>query len=172
MTDGAIIRDYDGKSPEIDESCFIAPGAVVVGDVKIGKETSVWYTAVLRGDDNYIRIGERTNIQDGTIIHVSYETAPTVIGNGVTIGHGVRLHGCTIGDGALIGIGAIVLDGAVIEPGAFVAAGAMVTPGKVVKSGELWGGSPAKKLRDLKEADREYMSWDADWYVKVAEKSK
>lgn len=171
MTTKPVIDVFEGVSPQIDPEARLAANAVVIGDVHIGAGSSLWWGVVVRGDDHYIRIGERTNVQDGTIIHVSFETAPTEIGNDVVIGHGAKLHGCTIGDGALIGIGAIVLDGATVEPGGFLAAGSMLTPGKTVGSGELWAGSPAKKLRDLNEDDKHYIKWDAAHYVKLAAKS-
>ncbi len=133
-----IIYPYGAATPNIDPSAFVAPGAAVVGDVTIGSEAIIWYGCVLRGDDHWIRVGPRTSVQDGTVIHVSLETHPTDIGADVVIGHGVRLHGCTLQDRCLIGIGAIVLDGAVVESGAFVAAGALVAPGKRVPGGELW----------------------------------
>ena len=163
-----IIQPFRGIMPEIDPTAFIAPGAVVVGNVKIGAGASVWYGCVLRGDDHWIEVGEGSNIQDGTVVHVTLDEAPTKIGKNVTIGHGARLHGCTLEDDCLVGIGAIVLDGAVVQSGAFVAAGALVAPGKTVKTGELWGGSPARKLRDLRDGDREYMTFDAAHYQRIA----
>ena len=164
-----IIQPYRGIMPTIDPTAFIAPGAVVVGNVRIGAGASVWYGCVLRGDDHWIEVGDGSNIQDGTIVHVTLEEAPTKIGKNVTVGHGARLHGCTLEDGCLVGISATVLDGAVVQAGSFVAAGALVAPGKTVPSGELWGGSPARKLRDLREADREYMVFDAAHYQRIAQ---
>ncbi|HYH19979.1 MAG TPA: gamma carbonic anhydrase family protein [Azospirillum sp.] len=165
---GAIIRPFRGVWPRIAESAFVAPGAAVIGDVEIGADSGVWYGCVLRGDDHSIRVGERTNIQDGTMVHVTLEEHATVIGSGVTIGHGVRLHGCTLEDGCLVGIGAIVLDAAVVEREAMVAGGAVVTPRKRVLSRQLWGGSPARYMRDLTPADVEFLSFDAGHYVKLA----
>ncbi len=165
---GAHIAPYKGVSPVIGKDCFVAPGAVIVGDVHLGDEASVWFGCVIRGDDHHVRIGARTNVQDLTMIHVTYEENPTLIGDDVTIGHGAKLHGCTIGNGALIGIGAIILDGAIVEDGAMVAAGALVTPGKRVAAGELWGGGPARMLRPLTEQDRDYMTWDVGHYRRVA----
>ncbi len=167
-----VIKPFDGTWPTIDDSVFIADGAAVIGDVVIGPESSVWYGVVIRGDENYVRIGSRTNVQDGTVIHVTLDKFPTVIGDGVTIGHGARVHGCTIGNGCLIGISATVLDGAIVESGAMVAAGALVAPGKRVPSGELWAGCPAKKMRDLTQADHDYFVFDAEHYVKMAGKHK
>jgi len=150
-----LILPYRNHVPRIAESAFIAPNATVIGDVEIGPESSLWYGVIVRGDVNKIRIGARTNIQDGSMIHCTGMGGdfPTIIGNDVTIGHMVMLHGCTLEDKCMIGIKACVLDGAVVESGAMVAAGALVTPGKRVKRGELWGGSPARKLRDLTPDD-------------------
>ncbi|MGB0694497.1 MAG: gamma carbonic anhydrase family protein [Rhodospirillaceae bacterium] len=163
----ALIGPFGDKSPQIDETAWVAPGAVVIGDVTIGPGTSIWFGVAIRGDDHFVKIGARTNVQDGTVIHVTLETNPTIIGDEVTIGHGARLHGCTLEDGCLVGIGAVVLDGAVIEKGAMVAAGALVTPGRRVPAGELWGGSPARKLRDMGEQDRAYLQWDVEHYAKI-----
>jgi carbonic anhydrase/acetyltransferase-like protein (isoleucine patch superfamily) len=161
----AMITDWNKALPDIHPSAFIAPGAVVVGDVKIGARSSVWFGCIIRGDDHSVTIGDDSNLQDGTIIHVSYQTHPTTIGSGVTVGHAARLHGCTLEDGCLVGIGAIVLDGAVVEAGAMVAAGALVPPNKRVPSGEIWAGNPAKLLRVMTEADREFLRWDSKHYV-------
>ena len=166
--EGGRIAPYRGIWPVIGEGCFVAPGAVIVGDVHLAEGASVWFGCVIRGDDHHVRIGARSNIQDGTIIHVTPDENPTLIGDDVTIGHGARLHGCDIGAEALIGIGAIVLDGAVVEAGAMVAAGALVTPGKRVGSGELWAGNPARLLRELRDEDREFMTWDVAHYLGLA----
>ena len=163
----AIILPFQDKHPLIDPSAYIAPGASIIGDVEIARDASVWFGCVLRGDDNFIRVGARSNVQDGTVIHVTYQSHPTIIGEGVIIGHGARLHGCTLEDGCLVGIGAIVLDGVIVERGAFIAAGALVTPGKRVPSGELWGGNPARKLRDMRDADNEYLRWDLERYLEL-----
>ncbi|MBP2229001.1 carbonic anhydrase/acetyltransferase-like protein (isoleucine patch superfamily) [Azospirillum agricola] len=165
---GAIIQPFKGILPRIAPDAYIAPGAVVVGDVTIGAEASVWFGCVLRGDDNPITVGPRTNIQDGTIIHVMLNEHPTVIGADVILGHGVRLHGCTLADRCLIGIGAIVLDGAVVESDAMVAAGAVVTPRKRVGRGQLWAGSPAKMLREVTPAEIEFMAFDVRHYAGLA----
>lgn len=148
-----LILPFKGTSPTIADDCFIAPNATIIGDVVIGAGTSVWFGCVIRGDVHEIRIGERTNIQDGTIVHVTGGKLGTYIGSDITIGHGAVLHACTLEDGCFIGMGAVVLDGAVIETGAMVAAGAVVTPGKRVTAGELWSGNPAKLMRPLKEAE-------------------
>ncbi|MDW3203961.1 MAG: gamma carbonic anhydrase family protein [Alphaproteobacteria bacterium] len=168
MSATPIIVSFQGKSPKIDPTAYIAPGAVLVGDVTVHAHASVWFGAVLRGDDHHIVVGEGANVQDGTVIHVTLDTGPTVIGKDVTIGHGARLHGCTLEDKCLVGIGAIVLDGAVVRTRAFVAAGAMVTPNKIVPSGELWGGNPARKLRDLRPEDEEFLDFDAEHYRRRA----
>ena len=163
-----LLRPYKGISPEIDKTAFVAENAVIIGDVKIGEKSSVWYGCVLRGDVEKIRIGARSNIQDGTIVHVTSDRFGTYIGDDVLVGHNAVIHGCTLQDGAFVGMGAIVLDGAVVETGAMVAAGALVTPGKVVKSGELWGGNPAKKMRDLTPEQIAGLKHGTDHYVDVA----
>lgn len=168
---GAMIIPYRGVRPTIDQSVFVAPGATIIGDVRIGAGSSVWYGSVIRGDVHHIRIGEMTNIQDGTIIHVTHDTHPTVVGNGVTVGHRVILHGCTVHDYALIGMGSTVLDGAVVEARAMVAAGALVTPGTVVPTGTLFGGVPARKLRALTEAEMADFTTSAERYHGYAAQS-
>lgn len=135
--------------PEIDDSVFVASGAKIIGDVKIGKNSSVWYNTVIRGDVHYIQIGEMTNIQDNSMLHVTNGKFPLIIGNKVTIGHAVKLHGCILENLCLIGIGAVILDGAKIETNSMVAAGTVIKPGFVVPSGKLVGGVPGKILRDL-----------------------
>ena len=142
------ILPYLQTEPRLHASVYVAPTACVIGDVEIEKDASVWFGAVLRGDEVSIRIGRRSNIQDGVIIHGD-AGKDVVIGHDVTVGHGVILHGCVIGDGALIGMGAVVLDGAVIEAGALVAAGALVSPGKHVSANTLWAGVPAKEIRKI-----------------------
>lgn len=166
------IRPFAEVHPSIDPAAFVAPGAVVVGNVTVGAEASIWYGCVLRGDDHWIRVGPRTSVQDGTVIHVSLETHPTDIGAEVTIGHGVRLHGCVLQDRCLVGISATVLDGAVVETGAVVAAGALVAPGKRVPSGELWGGNPARRLRAIRDDEAHFLQWAPVHYVGLATKHK
>jgi len=144
-----LILPYKGMMPKIGRDVFRAPGTIVVGNVDLGDEVSLWYNTVLRGDVHEIRIGARTNLQDGTVVHVTGGRFGTYIGNDILIGHQCVLHGCTIHDRAFIGMRALLLDGVVVESDAMVAAGAVVTPNKVVPSGELWAGSPAKKMRDL-----------------------
>jgi len=139
--------------PQIADNVFIAPGAHVIGKVSIGAGSSIWFNCVLRGDVGHINVGERTNVQDGTIVHVTGGRFDTHIGDDVLIGHGCIIHGCRLENHAFVGMGAIVLDGAVVEADAMLAAGALLTPGKVVKSGELWAGRPAKFLRSLTVAE-------------------
>jgi gamma-carbonic anhydrase len=169
----ALIRPHHGVTPTIAVNAFVAETAVVIGDVTIGEQASIWYGCVLRGDGNYIRVGARTNIQDGTIVHVNHERegaagTRTIIGADVTIGHMALIHACTLEDGCFIGMQACVMDGAVVESGAMVAAGALVTPGKRVKHGELWGGSPAKLMRKLTEAELKYFAYTVEHYVEMA----
>jgi carbonic anhydrase/acetyltransferase-like protein (isoleucine patch superfamily) len=167
------LRPFLDKMPVVGERVYVDPACTIIGDVRIGDDASIWPGTVIRGDVNHIRIGARTNVQDGTIIHVSHDSPynkggyPTLIGEGVTVGHGCILHACTIGDYCLIGMGACILDGAVIEANAFIAAGAVVGPGKVVRSGELWAGNPARLMRQLSDKDIEGLRYSADHYVKV-----
>ena len=144
-----LILPVKGVNPEIDESCFIAENATIVGDVVIGKKCSVWFTAVIRGDVNSIRIGDGTNIQDGAIIHCTYQKAATIIGNKVSIGHRAMVHGCTVKDNALIGMGAIVMDHAVVEENCIIAAGAVVLENTICEAGFIYAGIPAKKVKQL-----------------------
>ena len=164
---------FEGKSPRIGPDAFVAPGAVLIGDVEIGAEASVWYNCVLRGDVNRIRIGARTNIQDGSVVHVDSPRPghdaghPTLIGEEVLIGHLAMVHGCILHDRSFVGLGAIVMDGCEIESGGMLAAGAMLTPGKRIPSGQLWAGRPAKYLRDLSEADIAGMRAGVAHYVEL-----
>ncbi len=162
-----IILPFKGVSPKIADTAFIAPGAVIVGDVEIGEDASVWYGAVLRGDVNHIRVGARTNIQDGTVIHVTHGGNPTLLGDDVLIGHSVTLHACTVESTGFVGMGATVLDGAVVKGGAMIAANALVTPGKVAGPGELWAGSPAKHVRAVKEEEAKWNAWAIPHYVRL-----
>lgn len=164
----AIIKPYKNILPRVGRNVFLADNAAIVGDVEIGDDSSIWFGCTVRGDVNNIKIGARTNIQDGTVIHVSSTLQGTYIGNDVTVGHMALLHACTIEDEAFIGMQACVMDGAVVEKGAMVAAGALVTPGKRVPSGQLWGGSPAKLMRPLTEEERKYIPYSAAHYVRVA----
>ncbi len=164
---GQIIIHH-GVTPTIAADCFVASTAVVIGDVVIGKQSSVWFGCVLRGDVHAIRVGDRTNIQDGTVVHVTDGGLGCYIGSDITIGHGAILHACTLQDGSFVGMGATVMDGAVVETGAMVAAGALVTPGKVVKAGELWGGSPARMLRRLTAEELAGFPESAHHYAELA----
>ncbi|HVO03649.1 MAG TPA: gamma carbonic anhydrase family protein [Candidatus Cybelea sp.] len=170
----ALIIPHAGITPRIAADAFIAETAVIIGDVEVGPGASIWYGCVLRGDANSIRIGARTNIQDGTVIHVNHprESAVgtnTTIGADVTVGHMALIHACTIEDKGFVGMKACVMDGVVVEGGAMVAAGALVTPGKRVKRGELWGGSPAKLMRPLSDKEVDYLTYAAEHYVELAQ---
>lgn len=164
----AITGPVGDHFPVIPETCFIAPGAVVLGQVTVGEWASIWFNCTVRGDVHWISIGEHTNIQDNSVLHVTHDTHPLCIGARVTCGHAVRLHGCTIEDETLIGIGATVLDGAVVRSGAMVAAGAVVPPGMEVQSGVLVAGVPAKVIRDLRPEERADIPQSAARYVEYA----
>lgn len=144
----ALIKELQGKTPEFGTDCFLAETATIIGDVVTGNNCSIWYGAVLRGDVNYIRLGNNTNIQDNAVIHGTYRKSATNIGNNVTIAHGAIVHGCTIHDNVLIGMNAVVLDDAVIESNSIIGAGAVVSKGSRVESGSVYGGIPAKKIKD------------------------
>jgi carbonic anhydrase/acetyltransferase-like protein (isoleucine patch superfamily) len=159
------IRAIRGVMPRLHPSVFVAEGAQIMGDVEIGEDSSVWYNTVIRGDVNSIRIGSRTNIQDLTMIHVEKGTHPTRLGDDVTVGHHVVVHGCTIGNRVLVGIGAIVLNGVVIEDDVFIAAGTLLTPGTHVPSGSMVMGSPGKVKRPLTEVERASLVPHAAGYV-------
>src|ERR1700735_4405203 len=143
-----VILPVKGVFPQIPESCFIAPNATVVGDVILGEDCSIWFNTVVRGDVNSILIGNKVNIQDGAIIHCTYQKTKAVIGNNVSIGHNAIVHGCTLHDNVLIGMGAIVMDNAVIHSNCLIAAGAVILEGTVVEEGTVWAGVPAKKVKD------------------------
>lgn len=163
-----MVYEFLGKSPQFDDTVFVAPSADIIGDVKLGKESSVWFNVTIRGDVNWIEIGDRSNIQDNTCIHVMNQTGPTKIGSEVTVGHSAMIHGCTIEDRVLIGIQSTVLDKAVIESDVILAAGSLVPPGKRLESGFLYMGSPAKKTRELTDEERASISKHADNYVKYS----
>ena len=160
-----MLIPYRGILPQVAPGAFVAPTAVIIGDVHVGEDAGIWFGVIVRGDVNHIRIGRRTNLQDGTIVHVTSGTHPTLIGVGVTIGHGVRLHGCTIGDGSLIGIGAILLDGVDIGAESLVAAGSLVAPGTCVPPRSLVVGSPAKVKRPLLQSEIDQLRTLASRYV-------
>ena len=165
----AIIRELQGKKPSFGENVFIAETSVIIGDVSVGDDCSIWYNAVLRGDVHYIKIGNQVNIQDNVMVHCTYKKSPTTIGNNVSVGHNAIIHGCTIKDNVLIGMGAIVLDNCVIESNSIVAAGAVVTKGTVIGSGEVWAGIPAKKIKDIStELCENEINRIAEGYVKYA----
>jgi carbonic anhydrase/acetyltransferase-like protein (isoleucine patch superfamily) len=148
-----LIKSVNGKSPSISKDCYVAENATIVGEVTIGNSCSIWFNAVIRGDVNFITIGNKVNIQDGAIIHCTYEKHPTIIGNNVSIGHNAIVHGCTIQDNVLIGMGAIVMDNCVIESNSIVAAGAVIVQNTIVTSGTIWAGVPAKKIKDIDQSD-------------------
>ena len=160
-----MLRPYRGQLPRVHPSAFIDDSAQVIGDVEIGDESSVWMCVVMRGDVNHIRIGTRTNIQDGTIVHVMKDTHPTIIGNDVTVGHGAVVHGCTIEDRCLIGMGAILLNGVVVGTGSIVAAGTLLPEGTVIPPHSLVMGAPGKVRRTLGDDDLAEIQMYADRYV-------
>ncbi len=180
-----VILPYRGVTPRIHPTAFVAPGVVIIGDVEIGAEASIWFGCVVRGDVNHIRIGARTNIQDGTIIHVASGSQParmgqsaksmpesgypTLIGDDVTVGHMTLLHACIIESGAFVGMKSAVMDGARIEPGGMLAAGALLTAGKTIARGQLWAGSPAKFWRDLSPDDIEGFGVRMRQYVELGQ---
>ena len=166
--DPNTIFPYQGIVPRIHRTAFIAPNATIIGRVEIKEESSVWFNCVIRGDMNEIIIGKKSNIQDGTIIHVDSRTNGTYIGDRVTIGHLALVHACTIGDDCMIGMQATIMDGAVVDDGAIVAAGSLVTPGKRVRTRELWAGSPAKKVRNVEKKDLDMLEYIWPRYVELA----
>ncbi|OOG62508.1 gamma carbonic anhydrase family protein [Rhodanobacter sp. B04] len=166
------LRSYKGIMPTLGERVYLDPAASVIGDVVLGDDVSIWPGTVLRGDVNYIRVGARTSIQDGSVVHVAHagpygQGFPCLIGEGVTIGHAAVVHACTIGDYCLIGMHASVLDGAVVKKYGFVGAGALIPPGKVVGERELWLGNPAKFVRLLSDRQIEQLHYSADHYVRL-----
>jgi gamma-carbonic anhydrase len=163
-----MIYPFLGRSPKIDDSNFIAPSADIIGDVTLGHESSIWFNCTVRGDVNYIQIGDRSNVQDNCCIHVMNQTGPTIIGNEVTIGHGAMIHGCTIKDRVLIGINAVVLDKAVIEEDVIIAAGSLVPPGKRMPSGYMCMGSPCKPVRKLTDEEIRSIPKYSENYVKYS----
>jgi len=171
------LRPYLDKTPVLGQRVYVDPAATVIGDVVLGDDASIWPGAVVRGDVNFIRIGARSNIQDGAVVHVTHDGPytrpggyPALIGAGVTVGHGAIIHACTIGDGCLIGMHATVLDGAVVEDYGFVGAGAVIAPGKTVGKAELWVGNPARLVRRLSDRDIEALDYSAEHYVKLKDR--
>ena len=163
-----MIRRFGDKMPQLGADAWVADSAAVIGDVVLGPRASIWYGAVVRGDVEKIRIGANTNVQDNSVIHVDSGGWPTILGEGITVGHRVVLHGCTVRDGALIGIGAIILNGAEVGAGALIAAGALVAPGVKIPPGVLAVGSPAKVKRPLSEEEKEHLRESARHYVQLA----
>ena len=163
------VYPYRQVHPKLGANCFVAPGAHVIGDVELGDQVSVWFGTTIRGDVFHIRIGDRSNVQDNTVIHVTTDRHPTIIGCDVTIGHRAILHGCTIEDGALIGMGAIVMDRAVIGKNALVAAGSLVTEDTIIPANTLAVGSPAKPRRALSEKELAHLKWSAEHYAEIAQ---
>lgn len=168
---------YNNITPNISNKAYIAPNAIISGDVCIGNNSNIWYNVVIRGDVAPIRIGDNTNIQDGTIIHVTRANhiqnktdnkSPTIIGSDVTIGHKAMLHACTIEDNSFIGMSCVIMDGAIIEEKSMVAAGAIITPGKIIKKGEIWAGNPGRFLRKMSTSETEFIKQSADNYVSLA----
>jgi carbonic anhydrase/acetyltransferase-like protein (isoleucine patch superfamily) len=176
----ALILEVNNKTPQLGNNCFVAPNATIVGDVIMGDECSVWFNAVIRGDVHYIKIGNKVNIQDGAIIHCTYQKHPTNIGNNVSIGHNAIVHGCTVHDNVLVGMGAIVMDRCIIHSNSIIAAGAIVLEGTIVEEGTIYAGVPAKKVKDISpekitgEIDRiatNYVTY-ASWFSKYNEAGK
>lgn len=148
-----LIKSIKGKSPQIPDDCYIAENATIVGEVSFGYSCSVWFNAVIRGDVNFIKIGNKVNIQDGVMVHCTYQKHPTIIGDNVSIGHNAIVHGCVIENNVLIGMGAIVMDNCVVKSNSIIAAGAVVTQNTIVESGTIWAGVPAKKVKDINESN-------------------
>lgn len=169
MNQHPLILPVEGKYPNWGRDCFIADNATIVGDVTMGDKCSVWFTAVIRGDVNYIKIGNHTNIQDGAIIHATYKKAATNIGNYVSIGHRALVHGCTLKDYVLVGMGAIIMDNAVVEEFVIIAAGAVVLENTICESGFLYAGMPAKKIKPLSDEQKELLKKLPDNYVMYSE---
>jgi carbonic anhydrase/acetyltransferase-like protein (isoleucine patch superfamily) len=176
----ALIKKVKGVAPQFGKNCFLADNATITGDVIFGDDCSVWFNAVVRGDVHTIRIGRNVNIQDGAIVHCTYQKAPVNIGNNVSIAHNAIIHGCTIHDNVLIGMGAIVMDGAVINSNSIVGAGALIKEGTIVESGSVWAGLPAKKVKDIDQAllegqvlriSKNYNMY-ASWYDQDSEEVK
>ena len=167
------LRTFGDKAPQLGERVFIDPSAVVLGDVCLGDDVSVWPQVAVRGDMHRITVGPRTSVQDNSVLHITHagpynpDGHPLHIGSDVTIGHGAILHGCTIGDRVLVGMGAVVMDGALVESDVVIAAGALVTPGKTLVSGYLYGGSPAREMRQLSQGEMDYFCYSATNYVKL-----
>lgn len=165
----AILKSVRGFTPKFGNNCFFAENSTVVGEVTMGDNCTVWFNAVVRGDVHSITIGHNTNIQDGAIIHCTYQRAKTVIGSNVSIAHNAIVHGCTVEDNVLVGMGAIIMDGAVIGSNSVIAAGAIILPGTIVESGSMWAGNPAKRMKDISDEMREVIQRTAKNYPMYAE---
>ncbi|MFN1835058.1 gamma carbonic anhydrase family protein [Balneola sp. MJW-20] len=163
-----MIYEFLGRSPQFNESVFVAPSADIIGDVTIGDDSSVWFNVTIRGDVNFIKIGDRSNIQDNVCIHVMNQTGPTIIGNEVTVGHGAIIHGCTVNDRVLVGMNVTILDEAVVESDVIIAAGSLVAPGKTLESGYMYMGSPAKATRKLTDDELASIPKYSENYVKYS----
>jgi len=167
------LRSYQGMTPKLGEAVFVDPSAVVLGDVELGDDASVWPLTVIRGDMHRIRIGARSSIQDGSVLHITHagpfnpDGFPLIIGDDVTVGHQAMLHGCTIGSRVLVGMGAMVMDGAIVEDEVIIGAGSLVPPGKTLESGYLYVGRPAKQVRPISDKEREFFRYTAANYVKL-----
>lgn len=163
-----MIKSYKNITPTLGDDAWIADNAIVAGDIEIGEESNIWFGVMMRGDVHEIRIGKRTNIQDNAVVHVTRGVSGTYIGDEVTIGHGAIIHACTIEDRCLVGMGAIILDEAKMETGSMLAAGAVLTPRKIVPSGQLWGGNPARYMRDMTDEEKAFLPKSADNYVRLS----
>lgn len=172
------IRRFESATPEIAPDAWVDETAVVIGDVSIASQSSIWPMCVIRGDVHHIRIGRRSNVQDGSVLHVSHDShylpggRPLTIGDGVTVGHRVMLHGCEIADGCFIGMGSTILDGAVLEPGAMLGAGSLVPQGKRLQGGYLWLGRPVRRVRALSEQEKEIIDYTAGHYVRLMQRHR
>ncbi len=164
----ALIKSVNGIQPNFGKNCFLADNATIIGDVIMGDDCSVWFTSVIRGDVNSIRIGNKVNIQDGAVIHCTYQQAKTVIGHGCSIGHRAIIHGCTIEDHVLVGMGAIIMDHAVVQKNSIVAAGALILENSIVESGYVYAGIPAKKLKPISAEQKKLLDELPDRYVMYA----
>ncbi len=164
----ALVLPVRNKEPKFGKDCYLADNATIVGEVEMGDYCSVWFNAVIRGDVHYIKIGDNTNIQDGAVIHCTYQKAPTTIGNNVSIAHNAIVHGCTVEDNVLIGMGAIVMDHALIKSGSIIAAGAVVLSGTVVEEGAVYAGIPARKVKNVDEELKGVFERTAKNYIKYA----
>ena len=163
-----MIKLFEGKQPQLGRNVYVSENAIVIGDVTLGDEVNIWFGAVLRGDMHYIKIGNRTNIQDNSVVHVTTRVSPTNIGSGVTVGHGTIIHGCTIEDDCLIGMGAILMDDAIIGAGSLIGAGALIPPNMKIPKNSLVVGSPGKVVRQVKDFEREMILERPQEYIDLA----